>query len=129
LKKVAAANKYFIMFRLWGPVLLQVALIFYFSAQPKGSPVLEDFPVPGGVGHFVGYFILGLLLYRAFNGALTGWSLKAGDYTFLSGLVYASSDELHQLFVPGRQCSFVDVVIDAAALIFALVVIRMWSLR
>jgi VanZ family protein len=44
-------------------------------------------------------------------------------------LVYAISDELHQLFVPGRQCSFVDFVIDAAALIFALVVIRMWSLR
>ncbi len=106
---------------MWGPVLLQMALIFFFSAQPKGSPVLEGFPLPSGVGHFVGYFILGLLLYRVFNGGMAGWSLRAGIYSFVIGLVYAVSDELHQLFVSGRECSGADIVIDGAALVAAMV--------
>ena len=104
-----------------------MVLIFFFSAQPKGSPVLEGFPLPSGVGHFVGYFILGLLLYRAFNGSMAGWSLRAGIYSFVIGLVYAVSDELHQLLVPGRECSVADIVIDGAALVAAMVVIWVWN--
>ena len=88
---------------LWLPVLIQMSLIFYFSAQPKGSPVLESFPAPPGLGHLVGYAILGILLYRAFNSGIRGWSLAAGWKSFLVGLLYAVSDEIHQLYVPGRE--------------------------
>ena len=114
---------------MWGPVLLQMALIFFFSAQPKGSPVLEGFPLPAGMGHFVGYLLLGVLLYRAFNKGLSGWSLRAGGHAFLTGFIYAISDELHQLFVPGRDCSVADIVIDGAALVVAMVVIWVWNSR
>ncbi len=108
---------------LWVPVAAQMSLIFYFSAQPKGSPALESFPTPPGVGHLVGYAILGFLLYRAFNGGITGWSGAAGWKTFLVGLLYAVSDELHQLYVPGREASVKDVGIDAAGLLLVLFLI------
>ena len=106
-----------------------MGLIFFFSAQPKGSPLLEGFPLPAGLGHFIGYLLLGILLYRAFNNGLAGWSLRAGGYSFLTGLIYAISDELHQLYVPGRECSVSDIVIDGGALVFALVVIWAWNSR
>lgn len=112
---------------LWVPVIAQMALIFYFSAQPKGSPALESFPAPPGVGHLVGYAILGFLLYRAFNGGITGWSADAARKSFLVGLVYAISDEVHQLYVPGREASVVDVGIDASGLLLVLLLI--WLLE
>ena len=116
---------------LWGPVLLQMGLIFFFSAQPKDSPMLESFPTPPGLGHFIGYAILGLLLYRAFNGGLgndLGWSRSAAFKTLLVGAAYAVSDEVHQLFVPGRECSVADLAIDTAAILFVLISLKIRSI-
>jgi hypothetical protein len=127
IKKIVTENKYYFLFSLWGPVLLQMGLIFFFSAQTKGSPVLEEFPVPGGVGHFIGYAILGLLLYRAFNGGLNSslsWNRQAACKTLLVGVAYAISDEVHQLFVPGRHFSLVDLVIDTTAIAFILICLK-----
>lgn len=108
---------------LWFPVLLQMSLIFYFSAQPKGSPVLESFPVPAGVGHLIGYGLLTFLFYRAFNGGLAGWSVAAARKTFVFALIYAISDEFHQSFVPGREAAVSDVMIDTAGILLALFLI------
>ncbi len=108
---------------LWGPVVLQMGLIFYFSSQPKGSPALESFPLPAGIGHLLGYALLAFLLYRAFNRGLAGWSFIAGRNTFCFAFIYAVSDEIHQLFVPGRQASVFDVLIDAAGIVLALFLI------
>ena len=108
---------------LWVPVLLQMALIFYFSAQPAGSPSLESFPLPAGIGHLGGYGLLGLLLYRAFNRGLVGWNLVSARNTFVVGFLYAVSDELHQMYVPGRTPAVSDVVIDAFGIILALLFI------
>jgi hypothetical protein len=35
LKKAAAENKYLLTFSLWGPVLLQMGLIFLILPKPK----------------------------------------------------------------------------------------------
>lgn len=114
---------------LWLPVLLQMGLIFYFSSQPAGSPTLERFPTPPGFGHLVGYALLAFLLYRALSGSLLGWNLIAARNTFIIGVLYAISDELHQLFVPGRHASAADVGIDAAGILLALLVVRLFSWR
>jgi len=110
---------------LWIPVLIQMGLIFYFSAQPAGSPTLERFPLPPDLGHLGGYGLLSLLLYRAFNRSLFGWSIRPARNTLLVNLLYALSDELHQMFVPGRTPAVSDLVIDAAGVILALLFIRL----
>ena len=109
---------------LWLPVVIQMALIFYFSSQPSGSPALERFPLPAGIGHLGGYGLLALLLYRAFNRGFLGWSLKPGIYTFLVAFSYGITDEIHQSFVPGRQALVSDVFINAAGIVLALIVVR-----
>lgn len=105
-----------------------MTLIFYFSAQPGGSAVLESFPLPAGLGHLGGYGLLGLLLYRAFNRGLWGWSFNAARNSLLVAFLYAISDELHQIFVPGRQAALTDVVIDTAGALLALLAIRLFQL-
>ncbi len=121
-----SSEKVLKLISLWVPVLIQMGLIFFFSAQPKGSPALESFPLPAGLGHFVGYGLLGLLLYRAFNSSFLGWSFEAARNSLVVGFLYAVSDELHQLFVPGRHAALIDVVIDTAGIIAALLMIRLF---
>ncbi|MEW5785703.1 MAG: VanZ family protein [Bacillota bacterium] len=109
---------------LWLPVLLQAALIFFFSAQPAGSPVLNRFPFTGVIGHGAGYALLALLLYRALTGGLRRWSTRLAACAFSMALLYGVSDELHQAFVPGRQLSGLDLLVDGAGAAATLVAVR-----
>lgn len=109
---------------LWLPVVIQMGLIFYFSSQPSGSPALELFPLPAGIGHLGGYGLLALFLYRAFNKGFLGWSWRAAGYTFLGAFIYGVTDEIHQFFVPGRQALLSDLFINAIGIGLALAAIR-----
>lgn len=114
---------------LWLPVLLQMLLIFYISSRPAGSIVLEEFPFSAPVGHILGYLILGALLYRAFNGDWFHWQFRAAFLTISTGMLYAISDEIHQIFVPGRQATLIDLFYDIIGLLLALLIVRLISWR
>ncbi len=134
-------------FRYWLPVILWMTFIFWmstgsFSAESTSliiEPILR-FLMPQisqqslnmvhvtvrKCGHFTEYFILGLLLFRAFRGG----SAKSYRplwlfFSLVIIILYASSDEFHQSFVSTRTASVVDVGIDitggaCAQVIFAL---------
>ncbi len=79
------------------------------------------------IAHFSEYAVLGMLLSLTF---LCFGKIKKRFYLFSVPLSFllASSDELHQLFVPGRACRFTDVLLDtsgaaAGALFIFLIVI------
>lgn len=57
--------------------------------------------------HFGIYAILGLCIYKTFETHRYSIILS-----ILICFLYASSDEIHQLFVPGRSGEFHDVFID-----------------
>jgi VanZ family protein len=75
--------------------------------------------------HLTEYAVLTLLLWRALRKPRRGdarpwhWS-EAGLALGLTAL-YAASDELHQIFVPSRQGSIWDVLLDTAGGALALV--------
>lgn len=97
-------------FYYWIPVFLYSATIFFFSALPGESvPVL--FNGSDKLFHFLEYFGFGLLLsfalQRSFNKYFN--SLLA---VFFVILFFSLSDEVHQLFVPGRQFSYADIFFD-----------------
>jgi len=83
-------------------------LIFFISAKPSSQ--LPNFDWADKVikkgGHVIGYAILALLYWRAFdfmrNKRWAAWLLV---------LLYAATDEFHQSFVPGRHSTIWDVVI------------------
>lgn len=63
--------------------------------------------------HFIAYFVGGILIFEFIN----TFSIKI-KYTILLtiifGLLYAISDEVHQLFIDGRAAQIRDVVIDCS---------------
>lgn len=58
--------------------------------------------------HFTIYLILGLLVLNCFN-LLDKKTIIIAIFICFS---YSISDEIHQLFVKGRSCEILDVVID-----------------
>jgi VanZ family protein len=96
---------------LWGPVALYAGVIFYMSSQPDVAlpSVLDERAI-----HPIEYTVLGILIVRALAGGLPA-RITLG--TALLGIVlttaYGLTDELHQMFVPGRFADWNDVVADA----------------
>lgn len=104
-------------------------MIFWLSAVPNlnsGLPVFWDV-FWRKLFHAGEFGLLNLLLWRAlyygegvnFKKAL-GWSL-------ILIILYAISDELHQYFVPDRQCRWQDVAQDGLGAIgvsFVLLLVR-----
>lgn len=62
--------------------------------------------------HFIAYLILGVLSLHAIDkekNPTAKWFIKA----FLICVLYAMSDEFHQLYVPGRSGELRDVLLDS----------------
>lgn len=80
--------------------------------------------------HGTEYAVLAWLFWRAFRHMIAvparTWSSRAARLAWLSATSYAATDELHQCFVPNRQGSIWDVVIDACGAALGLAII--WSI-
>ena len=88
----------------WAPVVLWAGAIFAFSAIPQLSTGLGTWDlVLRKAAHLAEYAILGALLVRA---------LESAPLALLAGSAYAATDEVHQIFVSGRQGSPLDWLID-----------------
>lgn len=102
----------------WGPVAAWCALIFAFSSIPDlKSSLSYDYPLRK-LAHVAEYAVLFSLTRRAL--AAEGFSPRAaGAVAFVSTVLYAVTDELHQTFVPGRAGAVSDVAIDACGALLA----------
>jgi VanZ family protein len=71
--------------------------------------------------HIIAYFILGILAFNVFHiriSSIKRTIIVSAAFT----LAYAISDEIHQLFVPGRSGEIRDVLIDTTAGIIGIVI-------
>ena len=109
----------------WGPALLMMALIFGFSSIPSDEmPQFAnwDFIVKKG-GHALGYGLLALIYLRGLKGERKDVYPRWFYLAWIMAVLYSTTDEFHQSFVPGRHPAVRDVLIDAVgaavALLFA----------
>ncbi len=84
------------------------------------------------IGHFVGYFILSLLLFRAWRATLPqprmgAWWFTWARIAWMMTTLVACLDEWHQAYVPGRGSSVHDVLLDSSAALAAQMIIWYWS--
>ena len=69
--------------------------------------------------HFIEYFILGLFVSNMFNKYN-----KLIYFGIIVCTIYAISDELHQLLVPGRSCQIGDILIDSMGAILGVILYK-----
>lgn len=123
-------NKRIIIY--WIMILGWMGFIFFMSNQPgdvstKQSDLVVMIFMKLGIGlegslgdiatlivrkaaHFSEYFILGILTMNLFNYYFQAKLNKV--YPLLFIFCYASVDEIHQYFIPGRSMAFKDIMID-----------------
>jgi VanZ family protein len=132
----------------WLPVLLWMALIFSASSDRASfehssriiAPVLRwlipqisDEAVHLVVllvrkaAHLTEYAVLAVLVWRLLARRSPDpkriWTWPVAGRTLLVVLLYAASDEFHQIFVPSRQASVWDVLLDTTGGFFALILL------
>ena len=78
--------------------------------------------------HFTEYFILSLLILRGIRGERRETHLRWALVAIIVVAGYASLDELHQAFVPGRTPAVTDVLLDTTGGIAAQVVAALFAL-
>ena len=94
---------------LWVPVVLWAAAIFALSSVPSLDTGLGIWDlVLRKLGHLVEYAILGALLLRA---------VRNDPVAIALGSAYAVTDELHQVFVTGREGHPLDWLIDTVGVV------------
>lgn len=100
-------------YRYWLLAIGYAGLIFLGSSF--SIPPLPFKPVISidKVAHFIEYAILGYLLYCACYHSTGLVHARATNLSLLLSVLYAFSDEWHQLYVPGRQTSEWDFLFDA----------------
>lgn len=96
----------------WFPVLAYCAIIFIVSSMQRPLP---DVGIPNfdKFLHMVEYGILGYLIIRALMGSEV--KLPHGKLIILAVIfatLYGASDEIHQIFVPGRTADIFDLLSD-----------------
>jgi len=105
---------------LWLPVVGYASLIFYLSSRPNIS-VFTNFIFLDKLLHLLEYAIFGVLLMRAFvNSGIRFREKEAFFFSSAFGFFYAISDEMHQIFVPGRVAAFSDLIFDFMGIILGI---------
>jgi len=131
-------------------VIIWCGTIFYFSAQTAAKSGSQSFPISKGIlgavdklqgksvpdqalnkeakafdgnfreaAHSIFFFILAILVVNLLRLLrIFGW--KAFFITIIFCVVYSLSDEIHQLFVPGRAFQLVDLMLDFVGVILGL---------
>ena len=79
--------------------------------------------------HVTEYFVFSLLVLEAIRGGRRGWNRTWGIWAISIAAIYASTDEIHQLFVPSRGASVVDVMIDISGAALAQFFMSWWTSR
>lgn len=78
------------------------------------------------LAHFTEYLILGFLTINMLD---KNDISKKYLLSILICIIYATSDEIHQIFVPGRTCQIKDILIDSIGSITGIYLYKLISKR
>jgi VanZ family protein len=102
-------------------------IFHFFTGVDPVRFVLWDYYIRK-IGHFVCYFGLSVLLFRAWRATLpfaspSRWSMQWARISFFMAALVASLDEWHQTYLTSRSGSLYDVLLDSSAALMAQIVL------
>jgi VanZ family protein len=130
--------------RYWLPaigvaIVISLFSTHYFSAEQTGRVILpilrRIFPSASihtlrlmhfgirKLAHITEFGVFSVTIYHGIRGPRSGWKLNWAIITLLIAAAYAGLDEWHQSFVPLREPSLRDVLIDTTGALLAQVLV------
>ncbi|MFC1693995.1 VanZ family protein [Candidatus Latescibacterota bacterium] len=97
------------------PALVYAGLIFVMSSISGYELPELPFYSFDKIVHSLEFGLFGMLLYRAFRYPRP--FSRPYLFTLGTGIPWAAMDEIHQLYVPGRNCDPVDFIMDVLGLV------------
>lgn len=115
------------LLRCWLPPLGYCLLIFIASSGPS-APGLDHFPHQDKLLHGLAYAVMGALFYHALkHAAAPTFSRRAFFFSIFLATLYGLSDEVHQMFVPGRTADGGDLAADFLGSLLGVWCYRRWG--
>jgi VanZ family protein len=140
-----------VLLKYWLPVVFWMAVIFSASSDSQSGhrssqiigPIVR-WLIPGisksaeerivavvrKLAHVMEYAVLAVLLWRARRGTSKqqniGWLHAHARFAIVVTVLYAITDELHQILVPNRGPGIGDVLLDTAGGLVGLLVVWLW---
>jgi VanZ family protein len=107
----------------WLPLVAWLLVIHNFSATPASDLPRVGIPYADKVFHTVEFFVLGVLLIRAFDKTELKVSLaKLAILAIIIALCYSGLDELYQRTRPDRSCDIFDFLADSFGALAGIVI-------
>ena len=95
----------------WIPTIIYSGVIFFLSGQTHNT----SSSTVNVLAHFLEFGLFACaIVWGVTSGFLGDLTLKRTVWIFVAVVIYAVSDEFHQSFVPGREASVGDVIVDTA---------------
>jgi VanZ family protein len=113
----------------WVPVMVWLAVMFFFSSVPDPRAVLSPDILSFGdaVLHGGGFALLAVLAWRVARFLAGGWGMRPVVWTLAACAAYGLFDEVHQVFIPGRGFALIDWLADVGGALVGLGLV--WALR
>ena len=130
------AGKIIYLIFSWALVLVILGFIFSLSAQDaEESKELSDSLV-SKIFQWIEIYIDGELIrkfahmleftalsFSLYNAIFVTWEIKTAPIiSLVLTVICAVGDEIHQIFVPGRACQFLDMMVDLAGIVSGMLV-------
>lgn len=109
-------EKYYVI--SWIITLIIAILIFYVSSLSFVTTPGPEFPIKSYLYHFTIFFTFSIFLFISmFKGKCNNNSIIF--FVLIFAILYAVLDEVHQLYVPYRTFSILDILTDSIGIILA----------
>lgn len=110
------------LYLIYIPLVVYWIILFTATTLPGGSA--PKIAASDKLKHFGGYFVLAALLHLTlhFQRKIKKFYKKPLLWTLIITSVYGALDEIHQLFVPGRNAELLDWIADISGALLAVVV-------
>lgn len=121
LNKLETNKKWLVYF----PLIIYWLILFAATTLPSAD--LPKTGVSDKIEHFTAYMILAFLfnLTLMFQNKYSNLKKRAWLYTLIFILSYAALDEIHQLFIPGRDCDILDWLSDTSGVLLGLGIVKL----
>ena len=111
------------------PAILYSLLIFGISSIPQTKLPRLDILNFDKLNHLIEYIFYAMTLFLAYSNAKSEKIVKyAGLLTILTGLLFGITDEIHQIFVPGREFSMLDYAADTLGILLGVFIYTKFGL-